>query len=84
MDEVQTRHAVAQELAGIVGKTAEELETAPTQSFADDLGMTSINYFLLIAALEERLGVSLDYGEFITAADTLEHASEYLTSITSK
>lgn len=45
--------------------------------FKEDLGATSQQYFPIISAFEDKLGLYLDYHEFQFAATTIQKAIDY-------
>ena len=74
---MDTRQIVYEVIAEALEKTPEEVEELADASFADDLAMTSMQYFPVIAQLEERLGVEVGFADFIDQAHTANEAVSF-------
>ena len=71
------RHVVIGIIAETLDITPGEVDAKADASFTDDLEMTSMQYFPIISALEEALGVPVDFADFIDQAHTANEAVSF-------
>ena len=68
-------------LAKILEKSKEDIMSGLDASFKDDFAMTSVEFFPLIAELEEALGFEIDYHDFLVNVHTINQGADYLHGI---
>ena len=80
-DTAQIRSAVLQAITNVTGKTAEELEAVADASFADELDMTSVEFFPIISELEDALEIEIDFAGYLNNATSVNATVSYLESV---
>lgn len=62
-------------------KDVSEIEKQKDARFKEDLSLTSMEYFPIIAELEEQLNIEVDYSDFLNKALTVNDCIRYVTNL---
>lgn len=81
MEKKHVEEIFAQVLAKLTSKTEEEILADIDLAFNEDYGLTSMEYFPLIAELEDRLDLEIDYSEFLTKALNVRSGAAYIYEV---
>ena len=76
----EIRDAVVAAIVKVTGRPAEEVAARPDARFAEDLGMTSVEFFPIISELEDSLGIEIDFAGYLNNATSVNATVEYLAS----
>ena len=68
-------------LSEVFGRPAEEFASNPGLRLREDLTAKSMEYFPLIADLEDKLGIQIEYHDFQTEAQTVGATVEYVCAL---
>ena len=70
-------------IAKILEKPKEDISSSLDASFRDDFAMTSVEFFPLIAELEEVFDFEIDYHDFLVNVHTINQGGDYIFEIIS-
>jgi len=68
-------------LSEIMKKPKEEFISLLDADLRKDLGMTSIEFYPLIAKVEDEVDVVFDYGDFILNVHTVDQGADYILAL---
>ncbi len=77
----KVQSAVVDLLAAITEKSTEEVTKHLDDNMHDSLGVTSVQLFPLLAGLEEKFDIEMDYAEFITNVKTANEGIAYVDKL---
>ena len=77
----EVERVLYQSMAEVFGRPVEEFAANPDLRLREDLAAKSMEYFPLIADLEDKLGIQIEYHDFQTEAQTVGATVEYVCAL---
>jgi len=71
--------AIIDIVAQAVKRSPDDLSKQCDADFSGELGMTSVQSFLILADIEERFDIDIDYSEFLAKATSINKSAAYIT-----
>ena len=74
-----TLSAIIDIVAQVTKRSPEDLVEQCDAHFSEELNMTSIQLFPILADIEERFDIDIDYSEFLAKATSINKSAAYIT-----